>query len=71
MEILVFKTNIRHRKHVNEINSHITNYPGILKWNVDLKDVDKVLRIETVDLHPSKIENLVRGAGYNCEGLRD
>lgn len=71
MEVLVFKTNIRYRKHVDAIEPHIENHPGILKWNVDLKDADKILRIETIDLHPSKIEGLIKNAGYNYEELKD
>ena len=71
MEVLVFKTNIRYRKHVDAIEPHITRQAGIIKWNVDLKDADKILRIETVDLHPAKIESLVKNAGYDCEELRD
>lgn len=71
MEVLVFKTNIRYRKQIIAIEPHIASHPGIIKWNVDLKDADKILRIETVDLHPSKIEGLVKNAGYNCEELKD
>ena len=71
MEVLVFKTNIRYPKHINSVASYIDNNPGILKWNVDLKDIDKILRIETADLHPSKIEKLVKKAGYKCEELKD
>ena len=71
MEVLVFKTNIRYRKHLNAIEPHIANHPGIIKWNVDLKDADKILRIETIDLHPAKIEGLVKKAGYLCEELKD
>ena len=71
MEVLIFKTNIRYKKQINAIEQHIANQPGIIKWNVDLKDVDKVLRIETLYLHPAKIEGLVKKAGYNCEELKD
>lgn len=69
MHILVFKTNIRYKKHIDAISSHMLKQPGIIKWNVDLKDADKILRIETTDLHPGKIETLVRNAGYHCEDL--
>lgn len=71
MEVLVFKTNIRYKKHINAIQHHIAKQPGIIKWNVDLKDADKILRIETVGLHPAKIEGLVKSAGYSCEELKD
>ncbi len=46
-------------------------HPGILKWNVDLKDADKILRVETIALHPAKIEKLVKSAGYKCEELKE
>ena len=71
MEVLIFKTNIRYKKHINAIEPHIANHPGIIKWNVNLKDADKILRIETIELHPSKIERLVKNAGYVCEELED
>lgn len=71
MQVLIFKTNIRYKKHINAVEQHIANQPGILKWNVDLKDVDKILRIETFDQHPAKIEGLVKKAGYLCEELKD
>ncbi len=71
MQVLIFKTNIRYKKHINEVQQHIANQPGIIKWNVDLKDVDKILRIETLYLHPTKIEGLVKKAGYICEELKD
>ena len=71
MEVFIFKTNIRYKKHINAIEPYIANQAGVIKWNVDLKDVDKILRIETVDLHPAKIEGLVKQAGYLCEELKD
>lgn len=71
MEVLIFKTNIRYKKHIDAVEQHISKQPGIIKWNVDLKDVDKILRIETLNLHPAKIEGLVKSAGYRCKELKD
>ena len=71
MEVLVFKTNLHDRNHINAIEPHIAKQPGIKKWNVDLEDIDKILRIETTGLHPAKIEHIVKSAGYMCEELRD
>ncbi len=50
---------------------YLAKQSGIIKWNVDLKDADKILRIETVNLQPAKIKGLVKRAGYNCEELSD
>jgi hypothetical protein len=71
MEILVFKTNIRYRKHINALEPYISGQPGILKWNVDLKDADKILRVVSVECDPQKIEGIIKSAGYSCEELKD
>ena len=70
MEILVFKTDIRDRRRIIEVEPHIENMEGIIKWNVDLQDVDKVLRIECTSIPPALIENNLQKAGYYCEELQ-
>ena len=47
MEVLVFKTNLRFKKQINAVTPLIDTMQGILKWNVDLYDKDKILRIES------------------------
>ncbi|MEO6329991.1 MAG: hypothetical protein ABIO55_13730 [Ginsengibacter sp.] len=69
--IFVFKTNIRYKKHISAVRSRIEAEPQIIKWNVDLHDIDKILRIESLDLQPAIVEDLVRKAGYYCEELKD
>ncbi len=69
MEIFVFKTNIRYKKQLTAINRHFNDQPLITKWNVDLLDADKVLRIESHGLNALVIEKLVKKAGYYCEEL--
>ncbi len=69
MEILVFKTNIRYKKQLTDINRQFTDQHLITKWNVDLLDADKVLRIESRGLTAPVIEELVKNTGYYCEEL--
>jgi copper chaperone len=71
MKVLVFKTNIRFKKQIIAIQPHISTIDGITKWNVDLDDKDKILRIETRDLSPRIIEHTLLQAGYFCEELND
>lgn len=71
MKILVFKTNIRYKKQVNAVTKHMNTIDGIVRWNVDLDDRDKILRIETNSLSPRVIENTLLQAGYSCEELED
>lgn len=71
MNILVFRTNIYFKEHIDEVAPHLGKLPGILKWNVDLHDIDKVLRIEVVDLSPAVIVENLKHIGYLCEELED
>ncbi|RZK44892.1 MAG: copper chaperone [Pedobacter sp.] len=69
MDILVFKTNLRYKKNISEAVSHIENIPGVSRWNVDLKDRDKVLRIEASNLAPKLVEETLTSIGYYCKEL--
>ena len=69
MEVLVFKTNLRFKKQINAVTPHINNLQGIARWNVDLDDTDKILRIESIDLSPRFVEATLQQAGYFCEEL--
>jgi cell fate (sporulation/competence/biofilm development) regulator YmcA (YheA/YmcA/DUF963 family) len=69
MQILVFKTNLADSKRISDIGSFLDIHPHIMEWNVDLHDVDNVLRVVSKDLEAKEIEQLVLGAGYYCEEL--
>jgi hypothetical protein len=71
MEIIVFKTNIRRKKQVELLNQYMQNISGIVQWNVDLWDKDKILRVVSNSASPRSVEQHLRRAGYYCEELRD
>ena len=71
MEILVFKTNLRYKKNVNHVMPHLNELKGVIKWNVDFHDKDKILRIVSDDLSPKLVEYTLKNAGYRCEELPD
>ena len=70
MQILVFKTNVRSKKRVNALKPHLENIQGIIKWNVDLQDIDKILRVECASTPSDIITNRLQQAGYYCEELQ-
>ena len=70
MEVLIFKTNLRFKKQINAVTPHINTLQGIARWNVDLDDTDKILRIESIDLSPRSVEATLQQAGYFCEELQ-
>ena len=66
MNIHIFKTNITNINHVLNLSRYIANIDGIRKWNIDLQDCDKVLRVEALNLSPYYISTVVQMAGYYC-----
>ena len=70
MQILVFKTNLSSRNRVKEVRSFLDVHPCIDKWNVDLHDCDKVLRVVSNNIAAEEVENLLVNAGYYCEELK-
>jgi len=69
MSVHVFKTNIINTTHVKNVAQTIQTIDGVNKWNIDLHDIDKVLRVETNDLTPDAIATVVQMAGYYCVEL--
>lgn len=69
--VLVFKTNISNPRQVKSIAATLDRCPEILKWNVDLADIDRVLRIEATHAQCEPVIELVTAAGYACEELTD
>ncbi len=70
MEILVFKTNLNNTDHIGKITLPLNHHPGILEWNVDLHDCDKILRIVSENISAAEIEQLIFKAGYFCRELQ-
>lgn len=46
-KILVLRTNIDKKKKLKQINQLFKQNSSIIKWSIDMEDIDKVLRIET------------------------
>lgn len=68
-EILIFKTNIRTAEDVSAISAILNNHSGIKDWNVDVEDIDCVLRIVSNGLTKQDVISLILNVGYNCQEL--
>jgi hypothetical protein len=71
MEVLVFKTNIRYKKHIGTVQPMLDKIEGLKRWNIDLHDKDKILRVEANNIKAAIIQTAVIQAGYECEELED
>ena len=69
IDVLVFKTNVFSEERLVEVAPYLNSTKGIVRWNFDLDDIDKVLRIEAADLTPNDIKNTLKYAGFYCEEL--
>ena len=69
--ILVFKTNLAFKKDIKKLSEFLGLQQDIIRWNVDLSDVDRILRIEPAQISANKIIEIVTAAGYSCEELMD
>jgi hypothetical protein len=67
-EILVFKTNIS-AEDIKDVAAILSEEKNIRRWNIDLQDIDNVLRIECEHIHPLVVTNLLQAAGFLCDEL--
>ncbi|MCW3090736.1 MAG: hypothetical protein JWP81_1805 [Ferruginibacter sp.] len=71
INILVFKTNIRFKKDLKIIAPCLQTFKSVVRWNIDWKDADRILRIESAYGDPVEIIKTINMAGYHCEELPD
>lgn len=72
MQLFIFKTNIKSREKVISISSLFENMNSVFDWNIDLQDIDNVLRIEASEtINEADLIHLVRTKGFYCETLND
>ncbi|MGM8362986.1 hypothetical protein ACSV4D_13820 [Flavobacterium sp. ARAG 55.4] len=67
--ILIFATNIKTEKDKKLVSPVLNAHPKIEKWNIDLEDIDSVLRIETKTLNTEDIIKIIAEQDYKCTEL--
>ena len=67
--IFVFKTSVKTKVQVKGLKLHIDNILPKVKWNFDLKDCDKILRIDSEEDIVLEIINLLKDHNFNCKEL--
>ena len=69
--ILIFGTNIKTEKDKKSISPILDAHPEINQWNIDLEDIDSVLRIESETLNAEQIIRLITEQDYKCSELSE
>lgn len=67
--ILVFATNIKTESEKRTISTVLDKNPTIQQWNIDLEDVDCVLRIVSQTLSETEIINIIKSQDFKCTSL--
>jgi hypothetical protein len=67
-EVLVFRTDIVGKSDSENVK-RILKDSRIKNWNIDQQDIDNVLRIESNEVSPAEVIEMVTKLGYMCEEL--
>lgn len=67
--IFVFKTSVSTQKQAKQLKPHIDQLLVNGKWNFDLKDRDKVLRIDSEENLVLQVKALLNSHDIFCEEL--
>jgi hypothetical protein len=70
MEILVFKTSVTDPQSIKFLKADLDRLAGKGKWNFDLSDCDRILRICS-DIKAEAAIHLLHCFGYSCAELED
>ena len=71
MEVLVFKTSVVDSSMVHALKPSLDCLAGEGKWNFDLSDCDRILRIASADVRPESAIRLLDQFGLVCHELTD
>lgn len=69
-EVFIFKTNVKNKKLIKKLSPLLDRHLLITKWNLDLEDCDKILRVEASSEIAAEIISLLQNKGFECEELR-
>ena len=68
--LYIFKTNINTMDQLRKADHVLSNRTEIQKWNVDIDDCDKVLRVETSQLLIESVIGILKPHAIYCEELK-
>jgi len=64
-----FQNKCEQQEKVSQVKPLLTSVTAIKRWNFDLEDCDKVLRIESTGLNTNYVESLLHTAGFSGQVL--
>ncbi|GGD25396.1 hypothetical protein [Hyunsoonleella pacifica] len=69
-QLFILRTNIETKQSIKQVKSIFDGNADIIKWSVDIEDIDNVLKIEaTTNLSETDIINQLKTQGIFCDVL--
>lgn len=68
--IYIFKTSVKTKHQVKKLQPHINSMLPTEKWNFDLQDCDRILRIDSEENIVLRIIDLLNTHKFYCEELQ-
>ena len=69
MMIYVFKTSVSTRKHAAILKPYLDKLLKNAKWNFDLDDCDRILRVDTAENITTSLPSLLHAMDITCQEL--
>jgi len=69
-DILIFRTSVTHKQDIKRIESVLTQYPQINRWNIDFEDWEKILRIESKGISAADISKALQAVRIYISELK-
>lgn len=67
--IFVFKTSVKTKSQTIKLKPYLDKILPIAKWNFDLEDCDKILRINSEENIVLETIDLLKSKNFDCEEL--
>ena len=71
MKILTFTSNIACNACLSKVKPFLDELEGVIKWEVDIEDPQKILTVQSNELSADQIQEAVIKAGYQLEDLQN
>lgn len=69
--VIVFKTNASKNKDLNRLQELMSRIPGIISWNFDFEDCDKIFRVVSTGIEIYKVKQLLAELEIEAVELED
>lgn len=67
--IFIFKTSVQRQEDIRQLKPHLDGIKPWAKWNFDLEDCDKILRVDAPTNDAGRIIRILQTNGFVCEEL--